>query len=525
MSDQQEIKEAVERRRLEEFAGEESSDPAKITTEFIWECYQANEIGDSMLYNTINRGKFIQNASTKGEWLLFDGHSWVLDRTGRALAAVEDVAQLYLGEADHIEDKIEEAKRQEKNKETISALKGQKKALEGRAKKLRSVSGRDNCLKCASSNMDPLTTTYEELDQDPWLLGVKNGVIDLRTGLLRKGRPEDLITRACPVEFNGIDVECPAFLKFLDESVDDDQVEAYLQRMLGYTLTGLTSLRIFPVFYGMRGQNGKGTLMEIMFHLLGPLAGPIQSEMLTASRNTKSSSGPSPDIMDLRGKRLVWASETEEGQRFAVAKVKLYTGGDPLVGRNPNDRHQTTFFPSHTLVLLTNNMPHAPANDNAFFIRQKQIEFPYSFVDEPGEEWEKLAVPGLVETLKAEAPGILAWLVKGCLLWQAEGLKTPKKVKDATAKFRRSEDQIADFVEQRCLINPDFRCGATDLYNDFKLWWKDNVNPKPLSQRKFGDLMTLRFSKEQPKGLVEYLGVGLRSTYKDGDFPPDNYNG
>lgn len=519
-SSEQEIREQVERRRLEELAGEESSNPTEITTEFIWECYQANEIGDSMLYNTINRGKFVHNASTKGEWLFFDKHSWVLDRTGRSLAAVEDVALLYLQEASRLEDKIEEAKIEKKDKETLSALNGMKKALEKRASKLRSVSGRDNCLKCASTNMDPLTTTYEELDQDPWLLGVKNGVIDLRTGLLRDGRPADFITRACPVEFNGTDKGCPEFIKFLNEIIDCEEVVAYLIKLLGYILTGLTTLRIFPVFFGMRGQNGKGTLMEIMFHLLGPLAGPIQSEMLTATRNTKSSSGPSPDIMDIRGKRFVWASETEEGQRFAVAKVKLYTGGDPLVGRNPNDRHQTTFFPTHTLALLTNNMPHAPANDNAFFIRQKQIEFPYSFVDEPKEEWEKLAVPGLIEKLKEEAPGILALLVKGCLLWQKEGMTTPKKIKDATAKFRRSEDQIADFVEQRCVINPDFRCGATDLYNDFKIWWKDNVNPKPLSQRKFGDLMTLRFSKEQPKGLVEYLGVGLRSEYKDGDIPP-----
>ncbi|MDF1578396.1 MAG: phage/plasmid primase, P4 family [Desulfobulbales bacterium] len=513
MTTPQEMKAAIERRRLEERSAAESSTPAEITSEFIWECFQANEVGDSMLYNTINRGKYLHNSSTKGEWLIFEHHSWKLDRTSRALAAVEDVALLYLEEAARKEQEIREAKAAEKNKETIAALQGMKSALEKRASKLRSVSGRDNCLKCAATNMDPLTTNYDELDQDPWLLGVKNGVIDLRSGLLREGRPGDLITRACQVEFNGIDEECPAFLKFLQESLADDDIIRYLQKLIGYSMTGLTTLRIFPVFYGMRGQNGKGTLLEILFHLLGPLSGPIQSEMLTATRNTKSSSGPSPDIMDLKGKRLVWASETEEGQRFAVAKVKLYTGGDPLVGRNPNDRHQTTFYPSHTLFLLTNNKPHAPANDNAFWIRQKLIEFPFSFVDDPEEEWEKKAVPGLIEFLKAETAGILAFFIRGCLLWQKEGLKTPDKVKQATAQYRRDEDQIADFVAQCCVLDPNYQTGATALYEAFKIWWKDNVNPKPLSQRKFGDLMTMRFHKAQPKGTVVYYGVALQSDY------------
>lgn len=519
--DERDIRKAIEKRREnEEMPDDNEPGPPEIDSEFIWECYHANEIGDSMLFNTMHRGKFIRNASTKGEWLIFSDHSWSLDRTGRALAAVESIARLYLEEADRVEDKIDEAKTALKNKETIAALEGQKKALIARAKRLRSVVGRENCLKCAATNMDPLTTTYEDLDQDPWLFGVANGVIDLRSGVLRKGRAADLITRASPIEYDGV-AECPNFINFLSECIADDEVVDYLIKVIGYALTGLTTLRIFPVFYGKYGQNGKGTLVDIIYYIFGQLAGPIASEMLTATRNTKSSSGPSPDIMDLRGKRFVWASETEEGQRFAVAKVKLYTGGDPLVGRSPNDRHQTTFYPNHLLCLLTNNMPHAPTNDNAFFIRQKQIEFPYTFVDEPKEKWEKLAVPGLIDTLKKEAPGILALFVKGCLLWQKEGMKTPKKVKNDTAAFRRSEDQIADFVEQCCVVNPDLQAGATDLYNEFKKWWMENVNKNPLSQRKFGDRMTERFHKEQPKGSVVYFGIGLRSKYPVESLPHD----
>jgi putative DNA primase/helicase len=231
--------------------------------------------------------------------------------------------------------------------------------------------------------------------------------------------------------------------------------------------------------------------------------------MLTAQRNVKSSSGPSPDVMDLKGKRLVWASEPEEGQRFAVGKVKLYSGGDPLVGRFPNDRNQTTFFPTHTLFMLTNHKLHAPADDNGFWIRQKLIDFPYTYVEDPKEPWERKAVGDLFDQLKKEASGILGWLVAGCLLWQKEGMKTPEKIRKATAQYRRAEDQIADYIDQCCKINPNSRSGATDLYKVFKFWWVANVNNKPLSQRKFGDLMTLRFDKEQPTGRVEYLGVEI----------------
>lgn len=508
------VAEEVEARRLAEAAEDDATDDQEISSDFIWECFRSNEVGDSMLFNALHKGKFVHNSSTKGEWLLFEGHTWKLDRTGRSLAAVEEVALLYLNEVEKLKVQISEAAAAEDNTR-VRNLRGQVEALKKRANRLRSVAGRKNCLECAATNLDPLTTTYEEMDLDPWLLGVANGVIDLRTGKLRPGRPEDMITKASPVEFKSIDEECPEFQNFLLECIGDEEVVAFIQKLLGYMLTGLTTLRIFPVFYGARGQNGKSTMMDIMFHLLGPLAGPIQSEMLTAQRNVKSSSGPTPDIMDLKGKRFVWASETEEGQRFAVAKVKLYTGGDPLVGRNPNDRHQTTFYPTHTLALLTNNMPHAPSNDNAFWIRQCQIEFPYTFIDNPKEAWEKKAVPGLIDKLKAEASGILAYLVKGCLLWQKDGMGRPEKIRKATAQYRRKEDQIADYIEQCCKINPNERAGATDLYKVFKFWWVANVNNKPLSQRKFGDLMTLRFEKEQPTGRVEYLGVELDS---EGDY-------
>lgn len=506
------MREKVESRKKEESQKKSNEPPDEIDSDFIWECFEANEVGDSMLYNALHRGQFVHNSDTKGEWYCFENHSWELDKTGRALAAVENVVALYLQEAAQLKEKIDEAIKEENDKR-VKYFRGLVKAFKARANKLRTVRGRENCLKAAATNNEPIVISYDELDQRPMLFACENGVVELATGLLKDGDPEDYITKASPIEFKGLDEPCPKWEEFFSDCIENEEVIHYLHKVLGYAITGEDTVRIFPVFWGERGQNGKGTIMDMIFHILGPLAGPIQSEMLTAQLKSKSSSGPSPDIMALKGKRIVWGSETEEGQRFAAAKVKLLTGGDPLVGRNPNDRHQTTFLPTHTLFLLTNEKPHAPPQDNAFWMRQKLIEFPYTYVDfEPEKTWEKKAAPGLKNELKKEASGILAWLVRGCLLWQKEGLQVPDKVKKDTVDYRRAEDQIADFVEQCCELNPDEKAMASDLYAVFKVWWKECVTPKPLSQRKFGDMMTLRFEKGKPRGVVEYYGLEIMST-------------
>ncbi len=510
-SKRQQIREQVEARRQHEEQGQahDSGNGPPLSSSFVMECFRANEVGDGTLFAELHRGRFVHNCDTKDEWWMFEGHSWRLDKTGRRLNAVEEVVACYLTEAARLEAERKQALADEepqKAKQLAAVIGGLRK----RARQLRGTSRRDSCLRCARTCSLPLTISYDDLDQRPMLFACKNGVIDLATGLLRPGRPEDYLTKASPIEYTGINESAPVWHRFLDDCLADPEVIGYLQKLLGYAMTGLATIRIFPVFYGMRGQNGKSTIMDILYYIMGPMAGPIQSEMLTAGSRNNSSAGPSPDIMDLKGKRLVWGSETEEGQRFAAAKVKLLTGGDPLVGRNPNDRYQTTFNPTHTLFLLTNEKPHAPAHDNAFWIRQRLIEFPYTFVDdEPKEAWEKRADPELAEKLRAEAPGILAWLVKGCLLWQREGLATPEKIKKATAQYRRNEDRIADFIDHCCEVHPERAINATELYKAFKEWWRENVNQTPLTQRKFGDLMTMRFAK-QTSGTTTYFGLGLK---------------
>lgn len=369
----------------------------------------------------------------------------------------------------------------------------------------------------------PVVITGEMVDAQPMLLGCANGEAGLRTGRHRPGRPENWITKASPYPMatgpeidhylrTGEGCPCPAFEAFLLCIMNGVQAMVdYLRRVLGYGITGLTREHVFLIFFG-GGRNGKGTLIEILQKILGPLAGPIPAEMLLDQGRSRSSAGPSPDIMALRGLRIAFASETDQGRRFAASRVKWLSGGDTLTGRNPHDRAQVTFPPSHLLILATNFKPRANADDHAFWARMHLVDFPLSFVERPTAPHERPIDRNLEEKLLAEAPGILAWLVRGCLEYQEQGLNPPPAVLSATAEYRRGEDELADFLEEKCIIAPGSEVTAKAVYSAFRDWFTANVGDKPPSQKRFGEMLGRRFQKDHngPGKTVRYVGLDLR---------------
>jgi len=496
-----------------------------LTHDFVAECLYANELGDGLIFATLyrNRHAYVGQA---GEWMFWSGHHWKMDDIGDAhfaQADVEGVAEVYQRTSDHYHKLMREAE-EEGDKETCGRLKKRRDNIKSRVAKLRSKSGRFNCLHFAKTNREsPLAIRGDEIDRDPWALPVDNGVIDLKTGVLRPGRPEDYLMKASPVEWKGIDAPCPNWEKFMLEIMDEDaDMVAFLRRAFGYGITGLVSEQKFLVLYG-KGRNGKGIMTEILQEVMGgsdsfgALAGPIQSEMLLDQGKNRNAAGPSPDIMSLRGMRLTFASETDEGQRFSAARVKWLSGADKLTGRYPHDKRNITFDPTHLLCLLTNNKPHAPATDFAFWERLLLVEFPISFVDrKPQSPNERPVDKGLRERLRGELPGILAWLVRGCLEWQENerGLNPPPKVRDAVAEYRKAEDFFGEFLEDCCEIiheNPEsVRVVATELYDTFTMWWKDNISAKKdFSQKRFGKLMLERFTRERKGGSYYYYGIRI----------------
>ena len=491
----------------------DGGDGSGIDSKFIMQCLGQNELGDGELFKKLFRNDFVFNKAMDS-WMRWTGHHWIIDKMDTALASVEKVARVYQDEAKSVAKKVSETA----DKDVADLLKKKMNGLNSRASALRATRRRKNCLMFAHTSELPISIEGNEVDQYAYLLPCKNGVINLRTGELEPGRQSDYLIKASPIEWpdDGLSSKCPTWEKFLsDILVDNDEMVSFLQRIIGMALIGKVLVGVFIVMSG-QGRNGKGTIVETVTAILGEMAGAVRSEMLLDQGRINSSAGPTPDIMALRGKRIAFASETDENCRISPSRVKWLTGNDTLSGRNPNDKFEVNFKPTHTLFLQTNNDPHAPADDFAFWERMIKIPFTLSYVNrEPKKSNERKADLKLPEKLEKEYPQILAWMVRGCIEFQKVGLKTPAAVKEAINEYKQSEDIVGDFIDECCVVGEYYRVGASAVYEDFKDWWTENVNKRGVpSKKKFGTWFGKRFKKEK-KGSNFYLGVGLVSSQDD----------
>jgi P4 family phage/plasmid primase-like protien len=238
-----------------------------------------------------------------------------------------------------------------------------------------------------------MTSQLCEFDNDPMLLGVANGVLDLKKGVLLPVSPEVLVSKRCNVAFDPT-TECERFDKFMTEVQPDADVRLFLQRLMGYCLTGRVDAQVFAFLYG-HGANGKSVFVELFGWLLGDYARKIPTEMLM--HHQRNPQGPSPDIVSLKGRRFVYANETEEGRRLAEARVKELTGGDTLTGRVPYGKADITFVPTHKLIVVGNHKPEI--TDTSAGMWRRVILAPFDqTIPEASRD------PKLLDTLKGEGP-------------------------------------------------------------------------------------------------------------------------
>ncbi len=486
-----------------------------IDSKFVMECLWAESMGDGLLYAALHKGRYVYNKAA-GEWMYWDGHCLRRDVMDLALADAESVALRYAQELPRIAEQISKAAGSG-NKDDVKMFELVRDALKARIKKLRNKTGRQACLEFAHTapKKQYLAIEGTELDQNPWLFACANGVLDLRTGELRKGKMSDMISKKSPVEWKGIDEPCPIWELALWEMLENDSKILFLQRWAGYCLCGDVTEQRFVSLSG-DGRNGKGIYSETLLRVLGEYGGPIQAEMLLDQGRGKSSSGPTPDIMSLYGRRLALASESDEARRFSPSRIKWITGNDTLVGRYPHDKMETQFHPSHKLMLMTNNDPHAPSDDFAFWERILKVDFPFMFVERPSKANHKPRDYDLKRKLQDELSGILAWCVRGFLDWQVGRLDPPIVIREATEEYQRGEDVVQDWVDARCYVEQDreriynVSTSGSDLYQNFAEWYKDNVGHRVPSGQWFGRRMSKKFPKEK-KGIMSYFGIGLLS--------------
>ncbi len=339
-----------------------------------------------------------------------------------------------------------------------------------------------------------------EFDCDPMLLGCMSGTIDLRTGRPREPRREDHITKTTNIEYDP-DAACPEFLAFLSVAMGNNKpLIKFLQRAIGYSLTGLTTEQVLFFLLGT-GANGKTVFQSIIKALLCDYATQSSAETLMVNKY-KSGSDASPDVSRLRGSRVVLSSEVEDGQRLSESMVKQLTGGDTIVARG---LHQSPieFAPQFKIWLAANHRPLIRGTDHAIW--RRIILIPFDITIPPKERDRKL-----IEKLRKELPGILNWAIAGCLEWQKIGLMPPAEVKAATDEYQHDMDIIGQWIDDRCCTGADFYTGATELFDDYKRWAEANIG-WAFKQTAFGRQLTDRGFNKRKTSVIMYVGLSLKS--------------
>ena len=335
----------------------------------------------------------------------------------------------------------------------------------------------DAALDLAQSE-SPISDSGERWDGNPWLFGAQNGVIDLHTGEMRAEQIQDYITKRSPVRFDPR-AKCPRFELFLVEIFGGDKgLIRYVQKAGGYSLTGSTQEQcLFPCFGD--GANGKTTFVEV----LGYIAGDYGADLPFHALEVKRGGGVPNESILLLGRRFVKSAETREGRHLDEARVKAWTGGDAMIGR-PLYKEYFTFSPTHKLWLSFNHKPIITDTSGAMWRRIRLIPFLHKFEGRQADN-------GLLEKLKAEASGILNWLIEGCLAWQKDGLGCPEAIERATREYQQESDSLRPFLDDCCTFDSTKFIFSADLWKAYMDWANRN-GEAPLSRTAFADRLKRR---------------------------------
>jgi len=427
-------------------------------------------------------------------WLVWVGTHWQRDETGEVDRLAKAVVAGIYAEAGYEQDR------------------GRREELAKHAVRSESVRAIQAMITLAQTEAG-IPVLPEQLDRDPWALNVANGTLDLQTGTLRPHRREDLLTKLIPVDYDAA-APCPTWMRFLERIFTGrPQLIAFLQRALGYALTGDTSEQCFFLFHGA-GSNGKTTFIETTADLLDAYAQRLAIETLLARR--PGDAVAMNDLFTIMGARFVSAVEPDMGRRLAEAVVKQLTGGDTIKAKKLYT-DLLSYRPTFKLFLSTNHKPTIRGTDHAIWRRIKLVPFDVVI---PDAEQDRT----LPEKLRGEQAGILAWAVQGCLVWQQEGLGTPEEVRAATTRYRTEMDTLGEFLAECYVREKAAWVSAAALYTTYLDWTKHAGEPA-ISKRALGSRLADRglqpMKSQQQRG---WLGLRPADTETHGTHQDTDSN-
>ncbi|AXC15749.1 DNA primase/helicase, phage-associated [Acidisarcina polymorpha] len=414
----------------------------------------------------------------RGKWLFFKENRWIEDSNGEIYRVAKAAARKRLALAADLQEE------KERNEQAEWARKSESRYLI------------DAALTMARST-ETLADSGEGWDASATLIGVRNGVVDLQSGRVRAGCPEDRLTLQTSAAFDP-SAQCPRFETFLnDVFCGDDELIRYVQKAIGYSLTGEVGEQCLFLCFG-DGANGKSTLLETIRHILGSYAYNVPFSTF----ELKARSGIPNDVAALVGKRFVTAAETNEGATFNEARVKTLTGGDNITARFLY-KENFTFQPVAKVWLAFNHKPEVIDESHGFWRRIRLIPFHAQF---DGARRD----PELPSKLREEASGILAWAVRGCLLWRKEGLVQPTCVTEATKAYREESNPVSAFLEDTYEVKPGGFVPSALLRTGYERWCHEN-GEKPLDARALASRLLARGFTQDRQGHGRTRGwKGLR---------------
>ncbi len=426
-------------------------------------------------------GSLIRYNFTAKKWMYYDGQIWTVDNSGRMKTLADEVVKRMKSEKIVVPEGVDEE----------DAIKARQK----HTKYSRNSTGKNNMLK-ECEHLLPISP--DKLDKDLDVFNIQNGYIDLKTGVLKEHDKSRFFTRISNTEYTDT-ADSPEWDKFLNDIfLGNKNLINYIQRAIGYSLSGYTKEQVMFVLYG-NGRNGKSVFLDILNEVFGTYAMNIKPDAIMV---TKTSSDATPEIAKLDGARLVTTTEPNEGERFDEGLIKQLTGGDKVTARKLYE-NEFDFMPQFKLWMATNHKPYIRGRDEGIWRRMVIIPFERKVpIDEIDYE--------LTNKLKSELSAIMNWCVEGYLEWQKHGLSEPELIKSQRDIYRTEMDSIQAFIEECCVNDELEKTQASELFAAYDSWAREN-NQHRMSSTKFGREIAKRYEKVGIRGKKYYKGLKVDS--------------
>lgn len=429
-------------------------------------------------------GEFARYSYVNKNWYIYNGSYWDVDLRGQLNTMIDDLV------GNLKDEKIVAPDDMDDKKDIVQEwAKFIKRSRSNKSKKA-----------IADELKHRLPVMPNDFDKDHMIFNTLNGYVDLSNGQLFDHDIKKMFSRQSNVEYSDT-MECPEWLNFLDQTFGGDQALIdYIQKAVGYSLTGSTDEQVMFILYGS-GRNGKSVFMDTVKHIMGSYALTMQANSLMIKPN---SNGANPDIARLKGSRLVSASEPNEGVRLDEGLIKELTGGESVTARELYGMY-FEFKPEFKLWLSTNHKPIIRGTDDGIWRRLMLIPFNNQVAKEKVDR-------KLPYKLERESIGILNWAVDGVLKWQREGLKPPESVTQASDEYRNEMDTLELFLSDCCLKGPDYKAPAGELFDVYQEW-ADKTGEYKMRKQKFGAEMRKKLETKKTMTGRFYYGIKINQQW------------